>query len=122
MSGHGKSVGMDVVNQKHALLVQSISENKQFHQLVRQLSKTNNKSSISKAFVDATRYILDNNTHVCQRRCFLPLQLERLETEFHFCHYIDKHICVAIARELQLDEYEIRQWFVRRRMKNKRQA
>ncbi len=111
---------LDIVAQKHTLLVRSLCENTQFRRLLRQLSKNENKSSISKALVKASRCLLDENTRLPRRRLFIPSQLARLEATFAQTTYVGKQQCVTLAQDLQIGECEVRQWFARRRMKFKR--
>jgi predicted amidophosphoribosyltransferase len=113
---------LDIVAQKHALLVQSLCESTQFRRLLRRLSKNENKSSISKALAEASRCLLDENTHLPRPRLFIPSQLARLEATFAQTKYIGKQLCVTLAQDLQIGECEVRQWFARRRMKFKRQS
>ncbi|CAF0773720.1 unnamed protein product [Adineta ricciae] len=102
-------------------MVQSLCENKRFCQLICQLRKNNNKSSISKALVDASRSLLNENTHALQRRRFTLSQLERLENTFAHSRYLNRQECSVLVQDLQIERYKIQQWFARRRMKFKQE-
>ena len=56
-----------------------------------------------------------------RRFSFAPWQLARFEATFAQCRYPDLHRRENLAQELQTDESEIREWFVERRMKWRRQ-
>ena len=56
-----------------------------------------------------------------QRFCFAPWQLARLEAMFAQCHYPDVYVRECLASEVQLSESQIRNWFLERRMKWRRE-
>jgi Homeodomain len=50
-----------------------------------------------------------------------PWQLARLEAMFSQCHYPDIYVRERLASEIQLHETRIRNWFLKRRMKWRRE-
>jgi len=69
------------------------------------------------------RYLcrLYHDENKSRRFSFAPWQLARLEAIFAQCHYPDLYRREDLAYELRIKESKIREWFVERRMKWRRQ-
>ena len=52
---------------------------------------------------------------------YAPWQLARLEAKFVQCHYPDVYVRECLASEVQLSESHLREWFIERRMKWRRE-
>ena len=65
---------------------------------------------------------LEHSEDRSHRFSFAPWQLARLETMFAQCRYPDVYVRECLASEVQLSESQIREWFLERRMKWRREA